>query len=66
MAGTRECCSQDGKEVFVIHGNIFVTVSPDRLCKVNPVESNGDGKTQSGHCKYWKGYCSASAEICIV
>ena len=56
---------QDGKVVFVRHGNVFVRVSLNRLCKVSPVESNGDGKTQSGHCKYWKGYCSANTEICI-
>ena len=37
---------QDGKVVFVRHGSVFVRVSPNRLCKVNPVESNEDGYTQ--------------------
>ena len=46
MAGTREVVFQDGKVVFVRHGSVFVRVSPNRLCKVNPVESNEDGYTQ--------------------
>ena len=37
---------QDGKVVFVRHGSVFVRVSSNRLCKVNPVESNEDGYTQ--------------------
>ena len=34
---------QDGKEVFVRHGSVFVRVSPNRLCKINSVESDEDG-----------------------
>ena len=37
---------QNGKVVFVRHGSVFVRVSPNRLCKVNPVESNEDGNLQ--------------------
>lgn len=28
--------------VFVRHGSVFVSVSPKRLCKVNPAECNED------------------------
>ena len=34
---------QDGKVVFVRHGSVFVRVSPNRLCKINSVESDADG-----------------------
>ena len=34
---------QDGKLVFVRHGRVFVRVSPNRLCKINSVESDEDG-----------------------
>ena len=34
---------QDGKVVFVRHGSVFVRVSPNRLCKINSVESDEDG-----------------------
>ena len=36
----------DRKVVFVRHGSVFVRVSPNRLCKVNPVECNEDENTQ--------------------
>ena len=34
---------QDGPVLFVRHGSVFVRVSPNRLCKINSVESDGDG-----------------------
>ena len=34
---------QDGKVVFVRHGSVFVRVSPNRLCKIDSVESDEDG-----------------------
>ena len=34
---------QDGKVVLVKHGSVFVRVSPNRLCKINSVESDEDG-----------------------
>ena len=37
---------QDGKVVFVRHGSVFVRVSPNRLCKINPV---GNDKDDTAH-----------------
>lgn len=34
---------QDGKVVFVRHGNVFVRVSPNRLCRISPEEGMNIG-----------------------
>ena len=44
--GSRRIVFHDQNLVFVRHGSVFVRVSPSRLCKVNPVESNEDGNSQ--------------------
>ena len=44
--GPRRIVFQDGNLVSVKHGSVFVRVSPNRLCKGNPVESNEDGNLQ--------------------
>ena len=41
--GPGKVAFQDGKVVFVRNGIVFVRVSPNRLCKINSVESDEDG-----------------------
>ena len=42
MAGSRESCFPRWKSSIVRHGSVFVRVSPNRLCKINSVESDED------------------------
>ena len=43
MAWARKVVFQDVKVVFVRHGNVFVRVSPNRLCRISPEEGMNIG-----------------------